>query len=105
MLEKGVNILTNNWNTKPIEIPIDCQAPFMRLVQLPFMKDFQISNNKESEYVVYKLMRVLQDKYNVQCCVSYIQGKLYVRVSSFVYNTEKDYIALSNGVKHLSQII
>lgn len=101
MLSKGVDFLKNSWKTTTLEIPKELESPFMRLVKLPYLKDFQTISNQEPEYAAYKLMRVIQDIYNVQCCVSFIQGHLYVRISCFVYNTIEDYISLANAINDI----
>jgi hypothetical protein len=102
-LDQAVDLLTKSWNTTKVEMPDELEAPFMKLIRLPLMKNFIVNDDKYSENVSINLMKTIQDKYNVITCVVYIQAQLCIRISCFPYNDLSDYIALKNAILDINK--
>jgi len=101
-LDKAVEMLTSSWKTTSIEMMKELEAPFMKLIKLPPLKDgFRSESSQEAEQVSIKIMKTLLDDHNVICCVVYIQNELYVRISCFPYNCIGDYEALKDAILQL----
>lgn len=47
------------------------------------------------------LQRLIVDRYDIQTYVHKVDGKLYLRVSTQIYNTFQDYVKLANAVLDL----
>jgi len=97
-------MMTSSWNTISIEIFKELEAPFMKLIKLPPLKEgFKVESSQEAEKVSIKIMKTLYDEHNTICCVVFIQNELYVRISCFPYNCITDYEALRDAIEKLKE--
>lgn len=103
ILRKAVDMLEIEWKTKRLEISEDLEAPFMRIVKLPYLKDYVIGPEPDSAgKVCSSLIRRLMDEFKVVCCVVCIENELYCRISCFVYNTLDDFVSLKDAILAIS---
>ncbi len=103
LLDQAVDLLTKGWNTTKVEMAKELEAPFMKLIRLPLMKNYIVNDDKYSENVSINLMKYIHDNYNVISCIVYIQGQLCIRISCFPYNDLNDYIALKNAILDINK--
>jgi selenocysteine lyase/cysteine desulfurase len=101
ILDEAVELLVKGWQTRILEIPKEMEAPFMRVIKLPLLKDYQIGEGRNDEDVNVQLMKDVFEKFNVISCMVYLQGEFYCRISCFVYNCLEDYVALRDAVLSL----
>jgi selenocysteine lyase/cysteine desulfurase len=93
LLQKAVDLLTEEWKTNEICLPDDMKAPYMRVIKLPDFKSEIIEPNQLTNYILinYKLI-----SYIVK-----IETEFYVRISTFVYNDLDDFVKLKNAILEL----
>lgn len=95
MLEKA-------WKAERLPIGNDLEAPFMKVIKLPLLKEYVIGP-EPADVVCSKLIRRLIDEFQVIACVVAIENQLYVRISAFVYNSIDDYKRLGDAILILSK--
>ena len=49
LLDQAVDLLTKGWNTTKVEMAKELEAPFMKLIRLPLMKNYIVNDDKYSE--------------------------------------------------------
>ncbi|KAH8609543.1 hypothetical protein ERJ75_001192800 [Trypanosoma vivax] len=92
LLRRAVAMLSCRFGTAPVAR----HAPFMALVELP--------EALQGPSVTARFLQdVLHDVYKVEVPVKCVEGRLYVRVSAFVYNEPSDYVYLCEAVLGLAQ--
>ena len=101
ILDQAVLMLEKDCKTIRLQIPKEFEAPFMRILKLPKLKNFYIENPKDAESVTIKLMKYIHETFGVVSCVMYFQNELYLRISCFVYNTLDDFVSLKNAILNL----
>jgi hypothetical protein len=84
-------------------MPRDLEAPNMKLILLPKLKNFQLKRLEDGEKIDEHLMKTLFDDYKIVSVVLNIQNELYVRISCCVYNELNDYIKLRDAIIDLSE--
>lgn len=92
LLQQAAVMLSESFDTKLVSR----HSPFMSLVELP--KVLQ-TPNVTPRY----LQDVLHDVYRVEVPVKKVEGRLYVRISAFVYNERSDYVYLREAVLSMSR--
>lgn len=93
LLQDAVDMLTAAFESRRVAR----HAPFMSLVELPSV--FQGRRDVTSKFV----QDALHSHYKVEVPVKQIEGRLYLRISAFVYNDESDYGYLRDAVLELAE--
>lgn len=76
--------------------PVARHAPFMSLVELP--------DGLQDSYVTGKYIQdVLHDVYAIEVPVKRVEGRYYLRISAFVYNTPSEYVFLKEVVLDIAR--
>jgi selenocysteine lyase/cysteine desulfurase len=101
ILDRAVQLLVEGWKTDILRIPKEIEAPFLRGIKLPYLKEYQCGEDRNAESVCYQLMRDIFERFRVICCVVYLQEELYCRISCYVYNCLHDYEVLRDAVLSL----
>lgn len=96
LLDKAVDMLVINWKTSKFNLAKELEAPFMRLVKLPKMKNYSFADGA-------KLMKDVLQIYKIVSVFVNIQGELYCRLSCYVYNDINDFIALKDAILDLNK--
>lgn len=96
-------MLESEWGTTRLQVPDEMVAPFLRVIKLPELRSFRLTEENKSEWawIEAALMKHLLDKFNVVAFVSVIYGELYCRISCFVYHSFEDYVALKDAILRL----
>lgn len=95
------DVLEKAWGTTELRsttIGVDLEAPFMKVLKLPPLKDYVINSNESADAVCSRLIRRMIDDFQVVGCVVPIDNELYVRISAFVYNSIDDYERLGDAI-------
>jgi selenocysteine lyase/cysteine desulfurase len=103
LLDQALELLTKSWQTEVVRMPKELEAPFMKLVKLPHMKNYQYSNKHEAMEKGLELLKDLYEKYSHDACIVVIDGQLCCRISCFVYNVLNDYISLRDSILDLNK--
>jgi selenocysteine lyase/cysteine desulfurase len=98
ILDQAADLLVKGWKTEILQIPKEMEAPFMRGVKLPYLKDYQCAEGRDSESVCIQLMKDIFERHRVISCVVYLQNEFYCRISCYVYNCLRDYELLRDAV-------
>ena len=101
ILKEAVKLLVDKWKTRTLELPSDLQAPFMKMIKLPKLKEYQVNEITKADVVCPKLMHDLIVNYNLITCIIYVQNELYCRISCYAYNQMDDYIKLKDAILNL----
>jgi selenocysteine lyase/cysteine desulfurase len=105
MLDRAIQMLTKAWDTELIKQPKELDAPFMRCIRMPTFKSLkQPTNEKEEDDIRNNLMEILIKKYKLVALLVYIQGELYTRITSYIYNEIEDYELLRDAVLELANM-
>lgn len=92
--------LRNTWSTDFLVDPSLCST--MLCVRLPTEFLDNVLKLDEKTSLSYDQAETIQNyfyfKYNIEVPVKCVQNKLYVRISSHIYNNLNDYIKLANAV-------
>jgi len=90
LLDWAQQMLCHALGTSVLPIPPTSQAPYMRVLRLPELKDFNVSQEDAERAMQYIVM-------NLNCVAGLIvcfSGHLWLRISGDVMNTKEDYVAL-----------
>ncbi|KEG07607.1 hypothetical protein DQ04_09301040 [Trypanosoma grayi] len=87
LLQRAAEMLTHAFGTRPVAR----HAPFMSLVELPEALQTPCMTAKY-------IQDLLHDVYKVEVPVKRVEGRFYVRISAFVYNTPDEYAYLREAV-------
>ncbi|XP_077986956.1 uncharacterized protein LOC144441270 [Glandiceps talaboti] len=96
LLEWGMVMLTEAWGTEILSIPADMRAPNMGLVALPLV--YTIYTYEVFDQWALTLSREVYDKHHVICALVEVQGRLWCRISTNIYSTEKDLMKLRDAI-------
>lgn len=88
-------MLCKRWNVEPLPIAPELRSPFLAVVGMP--KCF----GPPTVEVKRELVRELSANFNVVAVIDIVDGKLWCRISTQVYNTQEDYIRLADAVQAL----
>ena len=72
ILPQAVDLLLKGWNTTSLELAKDLEAPYMRNIKLPFMKNYQVNSAADAQVVIDKLLCDLFEKHKVIAAVVYV---------------------------------
>lgn len=109
LLLNGLNLLNNN--IKNIDIykvgnkfgdnlfPIDLYSPQMKLLPLPI--DIIKNDINNVNKIGNELQNILFYKYNIEIPVKNINNRLFLRISSNIYNTIEDFDRLSYAINDI----
>lgn len=89
-------MLCKRWNVEPLPIAPELRSPFLAVVGMP--KCF----GPPTAEVKTEIVRELSANFNVITVVDIVDGKLWCRISTQVYNTKEDYIRLADAVETLA---
>lgn len=103
LLDKAVQILTENWQTKKLEIPLEMEAPFMKVIELPELKNYEINDFGDGQAICANIMKEIFCRFKIISCIVLIQNRLYCRISCFVYNCIDDFIKLKDAIMEMKQ--
>lgn len=95
-------MLEDAWKTKRLEIPSELEAPFMKCIKLPYLKDYVIGP-EPADQVVARLILDLLIKYRLVAVPVVISNELYIRLSCFVYNYLDEYVKLKEAILDLAK--
>lgn len=101
ILSQAVDMLYSAWKTDRYEISADLEAPFMKMIRLPYMKNYQVKSDAEACFAIESLLRDLYEKHQIISCVVYVDRVLWIRISCFVANQISDYEKLRDAVLDL----
>lgn len=93
---EAFSYLSTAWTTTSISVPASMVAPFMKLLQLPRLKDFN-----ETPEDAGKLQRHIIDKHDADCKIYSRDQKLFVRLSVQIYNNMDDFRKLNSVIQQL----
>ena len=105
LLDEAVDMLVKSWGTCRISMPKELEAPFMKLVKLPELKRYKTEDDFNYRKTIENLMMDCYLKFNLIACVVPIQGELFCRISSFVYNDIKEFEALKEAILKMNEEI
>jgi len=91
LLDWAQQMLCQALGTSVLPIPRASQAPYMRVLKLPALKDYSVCQ-EDAE----RAMTEVNVKYNCVTVFVFFSGSLWLRISANVYNTREDYIALKD---------
>lgn len=91
LLDWAQQMLCHALGTGVLPIPPSLQAPNMRVLKLPKLRQYGV-NSTDSE----KMMTHLADGSGCVAVVVCFSGFLWLRISGNIYNTKEDYLALKN---------
>ena len=101
LITEALEMLENAWKTKRLEIPIDLEAPFMRIIKLPYLKDYVIGP-EPADQVTARLMFDLMNRFGLVAIPVALNQELHIRLSCFVYNYMDEYIKLRDAILTLA---
>jgi hypothetical protein len=97
VLNEAVGYLTTHWQTTSVTVnDFAIQANFMRLVAVPQLADYPVSNESEARKAIDQLTHDLFVRHGIDAFFIYMAGRIYCRLSCFVYNSISDYTALGD---------
>lgn len=96
LLQAAFTYLSSIWDTCTVDVPECMAAPFMKLLQLPELKDFQ-KTTKDAE----RLQQYILDHHNIDCKLYCRDQRLFYRLSVQIYNCMDDFRKLERAVKEL----
>lgn len=102
LLDEAVKMLTTAWGTKSLEMPKELEAPYMRIVHLPYLEEFMQPDKIDINIALLKLVDTLHSNYKVDSQIPIINNQLCCRISAFVYSRMEDYIALRDAILDLA---
>ncbi|VDI52311.1 Hypothetical predicted protein [Mytilus galloprovincialis] len=94
LLNTSTELLSSSWKTEKLQIPKSMEAPFMRLVRLPELKQTSMNSIDDGERRIVEIII----NYGIVPCITFVDGKVYCRLSANVYNTKDDYKILCDLV-------
>ncbi len=103
ILDEAVDLITKAWQTSELELSADLKAPYMRLIKLPFMKNYELKSATAPINVIDKLQLDLLEKHQIISVAVHVQGELYIRLSCFVYNEICDFEKLRDAILELQR--
>lgn len=87
LLQDAVKMLTNAFESRRVAR----HSPFMALVELP-------NKLQERRASAKYIQDMLHDEFSIEVPIKHIEGRFYVRISAFVYNTLAEYVYLKEAV-------
>ncbi|EKG07132.1 hypothetical protein TCSYLVIO_001743 [Trypanosoma cruzi] len=87
LLQSAANMLTHHFGTRPVAR----HAPFMSLVELPEALQGPPLTAKH-------IQDLLHEVYKLEVPIKRVEGRFYVRISAFVYNTPSEYVYLREAL-------
>lgn len=93
MCDRAADMLAKKWNTQTFALPPLMQAPLMRLIKLPTLSQFNLT-----DFDCNTLTNRLLEEFDISAYIVKIEHDYYVRISAFVYNTDDDYIKLGDTI-------
>jgi hypothetical protein len=94
-------MLYDAWKTSRYEISSDLEAPFLRMIRLPFMKNYQANNAAEACTAIDQLNLDLFERHKIISVVVYVDQALWIRISCFVANQLSDFEKLRDAILDL----
>ena len=101
ILNQACSMLVKAWDTEKPDIHPELESPFMRLIKLPQMPNYEAKSAEEAPMVIARLMADLMNKHKVVSFIVYILGQFYCRIACFVYNELSDYEVLRDAILSL----
>lgn len=101
ILQQAVDMCVQAWDTSELGLTKELKAPYMRLVELPYMKGYRVTDNEPAIDVVNKLQRDVLEKHKIITVIVYVQDTLFIRLSCFVYNEIGDFEKLRDAILDL----
>ena len=101
LITEALKMLEDAWKTKRLEIPIDLETPFMRIIKLPYLKDYVIGP-EPADQVTARLMFDLMNRFGLVAIPVALNQELHIRLSCFVYNYMEEYIKLRDAILTLA---
>jgi hypothetical protein len=101
LITEALVMLEDAWKTKRLEIPIDFEAPFMRIIKLPYLKDYVIGP-EPADQVTARLMFDLMNRFGLVAIPVALNQELHIRLSCFVYNYMDEFIKLRDAILTLA---
>ena len=90
------DMLCKRWNVEPLPIAPELRSPFLAVVGMPNCF------GPPTVEVKMEIVRQLAANFNVIAVVDIVDGKLWCRISTQVYNTKEDYTRLADAVEALA---
>ncbi|KPA85558.1 hypothetical protein ABB37_01824 [Leptomonas pyrrhocoris] len=92
LLSSAADMLTRAFHSRPVAR----HSPFMSLVELPVAL--------QDELITTKFIQdSLHDIFQVEVPVKRIEGRQYLRISAFVYNTPEEYVYLREAILSIAE--
>ncbi|OWF49913.1 uncharacterized protein LOC110451100 [Mizuhopecten yessoensis] len=96
LLQEAVDLIISSWETHTLPIPKSLEAPCVRMIKLPVLKDYE-GNSEDAT----RLVDDLYTQYDIQTQMFCVQCQLYLRLSAQVYNELDDYRKLVTVINSL----
>jgi len=104
LLNDAINILITEWNLKEEEFPGPAELRVnstMCLIPLPNTVNGIDTTKGNSDKEAFQLQEMLHHDYLIEVPIKCLHGRLYVRISTHIYNTIDDYTRLAHVVKKM----
>ena len=90
-------LLEQRWNTLDKDlVSSDLHAPYLKMIQLPDLQDYE-----KTDEDALRLISDLIEHHRLVSIILCVQGELYVRIATQIYNRIEDYISLADTIDRL----
>lgn len=91
---RAQDFLEKHWKTGDYKLfPKSMEAPFLKMVRLPKLKDY-----RETESDASRLIVDLMQQHRLVTIILCVQNELYVRIATQIFNTFEDYVFLAETI-------
>lgn len=96
LVTEAALMLKDAWGTSLLAIPSSMEAPNMRLIKVPPLKDFTTSMDDSLKLILH-----LINNYKLVTVIVPVEDILYIRISSQIYNVIEDYQRIRDVILEL----
>ena len=86
LLSEAVKLLVDGWKTSIMSIASELQAPYMRVIKMPKLKNFSLENQETDGLGFKTLLKHIFDNYKISGVFVSINGQFCCRISCYVYS-------------------
>ena len=97
MAKWAADYLISKWGTVLYPVPEELRAPYLAVVQLPPLKDYQPASEEKAK----ELMSFLWHQHKVVAKVQFADNKLWIRLNGQIVIDREDYYRLAEAVLSL----
>lgn len=92
LLQRAASMLTEAFGSRPLAR----HSPFMSLIELP-------ETLQDKDMTAKYIQDALYQHFHVEVPIKQVEGRLYLRISAFVYNTLEEYVYLKEAILSIAQ--